>query len=220
MSRSSVVQRMSSFVSFFVRSESPFLRPDPQQGQDRRAQGAVKVGRRTTLSTCFALARPYLDSFEHDGTAGGGRDDDRRGSPLSGADQSRHNLVFGRSEDPNHDAVMRIGSEAPSGGPILPFGLKPRDLSGFRHLEPLSASVTSGQGRIGVPSASSVHCTARKTTPSGTMPSRTSRHRAISSLRAKATIMGFRVPRAFSVRDRNHCVKALVFWCRRNRHAN
>jgi hypothetical protein len=50
------------------------------------------------------------------------------------------------------------------------------------------------------------------------MPSRTSRHRAISSLRAKATIMGFRVPRAFSVRDRNHFVKALFFWCRRNRH--
>jgi len=64
------VQRMSSFVSFFVRSESPFLRPDPQQGQGRRAQGAVKVGRRTNLSICFALARPYLDSFEHDGTLG------------------------------------------------------------------------------------------------------------------------------------------------------
>ena len=59
-----------SFVSFFVRSESPFLRPDPQQGQGRRAQGAVKVGRRTNLSICFALARPYLDSFEHDGTPG------------------------------------------------------------------------------------------------------------------------------------------------------
>ena len=27
-----------------------------------------------------------------------------------------------------------------SGGPILPFGLKPRGVSGFRHLEPLSAS--------------------------------------------------------------------------------
>ena len=39
-------------------------------------------------------------------------------------------------------------------------------------------------------------------------------------LGAKATIMGFRVPRAFSVRDRNHFVKALFFWCRRNRHAN
>jgi len=35
------------------------------------------------------------------------------GSPLSGAVQSRHNLVSGRSMDPNPDAVMRIGSEAP-----------------------------------------------------------------------------------------------------------
>ena len=35
------------------------------------------------------------------------------GSPLSGADQSRHNLVSGGSKDPNHDAAMRIGSEAP-----------------------------------------------------------------------------------------------------------
>jgi hypothetical protein len=46
-------------------------------------------------------------------------------------------------------------------------------------------------------------------TPSGTTPSRTSRHRAIRSLRAKATIMVLRVPRAFSVRARNHCAKAL-----------
>jgi hypothetical protein len=36
-----------------------------------------------------------------------------RRSPLAGADQSRHSLVFGGSKDPNHDAVMRIGSEAP-----------------------------------------------------------------------------------------------------------
>src|SRR6202040_2249060 len=35
------------------------------------------------------------------------------GSPLSSADQSRHNLVSGGSKDPNHDAAMRIGSEAP-----------------------------------------------------------------------------------------------------------
>jgi hypothetical protein len=40
-------------------------------------------------------------------------DDDQRGAPLSGAVQSRHNLVSGGSKDPNHDAVMRIGSEAP-----------------------------------------------------------------------------------------------------------
>ena len=30
-----------------------------------------------------------------------------------GAVESRHKLVCGRSKDPNHDAVMRIGSEAP-----------------------------------------------------------------------------------------------------------
>src|SRR6266404_8598640 len=29
---------------------------------------AVKIGRRTNLAACFALARPYLDGFEHDGT--------------------------------------------------------------------------------------------------------------------------------------------------------
>jgi hypothetical protein len=43
LSRSSAAQRMSSFVSFFVRSESPFLRPDPQQGQGRRAQGLSRL---------------------------------------------------------------------------------------------------------------------------------------------------------------------------------
>src|SRR5260370_6703249 len=37
---------------------------------------------------------------------------------------------------------------------------------------------------------------------------------------AKATIMVLRVPRAFSVRARNHCAKALSFWNMRNRHAN
>ena len=68
--------------------------------------------------------------------------------------------------------------------------------------------------------ATCVHCAGRRTTPSGTTPSRTSRHRAIRSLRAKATIIVLRVPRAFSVRARNHCAKALFFWNRRNRHAN
>jgi hypothetical protein len=30
--------------------------------------GAVKVGRRAKLAACSELTRPYLDSFEHDGT--------------------------------------------------------------------------------------------------------------------------------------------------------
>ena len=90
-----------------------------------------------------------------------------------------------------------------SGGPILPIGMKakghvgnppPRTIIGPRHKRMDKAET------VGVPSASSVHCAGRKTMPSGTTPSRTSRHRAIKSLRAKATIMVLRVPRAFSVR--------------------
>jgi hypothetical protein len=76
------------------------------------AQNLYKVGCRPNLAACFALARPYLDSFEHDGTLMRSRWRSE-GSPLSGAIQSRRNLVYGRSKDPNHDAVMRIGSEAP-----------------------------------------------------------------------------------------------------------
>ena len=43
-----------SFVGFLVRSQSPFLRPD--------------LRCHPNLAACFALARPYHDSFEHDGT--------------------------------------------------------------------------------------------------------------------------------------------------------
>ena len=85
------------------------------------------------------------------------------------------------------------------------------------HLEPSSAprhKRTDKTETVEVPSASSIHCAGSKTTPSGTTPSRTSRHRAIRSLRAKATIMVLRVPRAFSVRARNRCVKALFFEAR------
>src|SRR4249920_1540034 len=32
--------------------------------------GAVKVGRRANVAACSELARPYLDSFEHDDTLG------------------------------------------------------------------------------------------------------------------------------------------------------
>jgi hypothetical protein len=45
-----------------------------------------------------------------------------------------------------------------------------------------------------------VHEAGRRTIPCGIVPSRTSRHRAISSLRASATIMVLRVCGAFFVR--------------------
>jgi len=57
-------------------------------------------------------ARPHLDSSEHGSTLGG-RDDDVEGSSLVAHEQSCRNLVFGGPNDPNHDAVLRIGSEAP-----------------------------------------------------------------------------------------------------------
>ena len=81
------------FIVIFCRSESPFF--------SSRA-GFVRA----------TLVRPHFDGLEHDGTFSAvGMTIE--GSPLPGAVQSRHNLVSGRSEDPNHDAVMRIGSEAP-----------------------------------------------------------------------------------------------------------
>jgi len=84
--------------------------------------GAVKVGRRANLAACSELARPYLDSSGHDGMLSAiGMT--VRGEPAFGRDQSRHNLVSGGSKDPNHDAVMRIGSEAP----------KRRTRSSYRH---------------------------------------------------------------------------------------
>src|SRR6476660_9890775 len=42
-----------SFVGLLVRSQSPFLRPD--------------LRCHPNLAACFALARPYHNSFEHDG---------------------------------------------------------------------------------------------------------------------------------------------------------
>ena len=99
------------FVSFLVRSESPFPRPDPrfaQPGARRSCHGWPLHQPCGMLGPC----RPHLDGFEHDGTLGAigmtiG------GEPACGRDLSRHNLVFGGSKNPNHDAAMRIGSEAP-----------------------------------------------------------------------------------------------------------
>src|SRR5260370_32994157 len=112
-------RRISSFVSFLVRSESRFFVPTRTSLALARAE-AVKLGRRANLTTGFAVARPHLDSFEHDGTLGAigmtiG------GEPACGRVQSRHNLVSGGSKDPNHDAVMRIGSEAPKRRTHSPF---------------------------------------------------------------------------------------------------
>jgi hypothetical protein len=64
LSRSSPERSVSLFdlkARFFVPTRSSLT--------SSRA-GAVKVGRRANLAACSELARPYLDSFEHDGTLG------------------------------------------------------------------------------------------------------------------------------------------------------
>ena len=50
-----------------------------------------------TFAACFALAKPYLDGFEHDGTL------NAVAMTIRGAVQSRHNLVSGRSKDPVYE---------------------------------------------------------------------------------------------------------------------
>jgi hypothetical protein len=71
----------SSPVSLFdlkaVSSSRSAVRSSP------RAQEAVKVGRRANLAAYSTLPGPHLDSFEHDGTAWcGSDDDDQRGARL------------------------------------------------------------------------------------------------------------------------------------------
>ena len=83
---------------FFLRQFDPLSSPRPALRSGRRAQ----VRSRLVVAPTLRHARPLL-----------GRADDQRGARFRGADQSRHNLVFGGSKNPNHDAAMRIGSEAP-----------------------------------------------------------------------------------------------------------
>src|SRR5712691_7137000 len=61
---------------------------------------------------------------------------------------------------------------------------------------------------------------ARNTTPAGTSPVVTRRHRAISNLRARATIIVLRFLPALSVRARYHWLNALFFWKSKKRQAN
>jgi hypothetical protein len=67
------IYHLHLFLSFvpiplFDRGDHPFV-PTRTSLTPARAE-AVKVGRRTNLTACPAVARPHLDSFEHDGTLG------------------------------------------------------------------------------------------------------------------------------------------------------
>ena len=112
---------------------------------------------------------------------------------------------------------MRIGGEAPGGGPILPVGIcvpcllpvpATSDRQSAVRPEP-SASAEIGK-KILFPEA--FQPAGRKMTPSNVSPVVTRRQRAIRSLRASATIIVLRVPRRLSaVRARYHSASALSF---------
>jgi len=188
-------------IPLFDRGDHPFVSTCASFTSARA--GAVKVGRRTNLAELLRLCQATPGQLRARRHAWRDRDDDQRGARFrtrSIAPQPCIRWV----QEPDHDAAMRIGSEAPRRRTHSPFRHESHgNTSGPRHLEPSSAtpSQVDGLGRNWwVPSASSVHDAGRRTTPSGTTPSRTNRHKAIRSLRAKATTMGLRVPRAFLVR--------------------
>jgi hypothetical protein len=92
-------------LSFFVRPGS--LHPDPRwmaPAARRSGQGWRVSGHRKAF---------VLDGSEHDGTLAVVGDDDIEGSPRVVHEYSCHILVFGGLQRPDHDAVMRIGCEAP-----------------------------------------------------------------------------------------------------------
>src|SRR6476659_8164780 len=140
-----------------------------------------------------------------------------------GARHWRHfraaHLYTAGSFDPDHDAVMRIGGEAPGGGPILSVGIKCQvrirhpatSDRQFGSRAEASASTENGAewyARFG----ELFQDAGRKTTPSSGSPVVTKRQSAMISLRASATIIVLRVPiRLSAVRTRYHSASALSF---------
>src|SRR5262249_10553268 len=102
---------------------------------------------------------------------------------------------------------MRIGSGAPkrrthSSNRHESQGACQESATSNRHRYPIT-SVRTGP-KLSSASTSPNHGAGRETTPSGTTPYHTNRHGAISSLRAKATLISLRAPRVFFVRARYH----------------
>src|SRR5437667_8183360 len=102
---------------------------------------AVKIGRRTNLAACFALARPYLDGFEHDGTLNAVAMT-IRGEPAFGTRFNRATTLY--PVGPRTRTMMQSCASAAklrSGGPILPFGVgASRDsATSNRHRRPVTS---------------------------------------------------------------------------------
>src|SRR6516225_6553097 len=134
------------------------------------------------------------------------------GSPLSGAVESRHNLVCGRSKDRNHDAVMRIGSEAPkrrthSSNRHESQGTCRESATSNRHRYPIT-SVRTGPKLSGYPQRPPIIVPDAKRCRRVQRPAtRTATERSVACVPR---------PRSWAC---EHRAKAPSFWYVRNRHA-
>jgi hypothetical protein len=121
-----------------------------------------------------------------------------RGARHWGAASRRQTCMRQVRLDPDHDAVMRIGGIAPGGGPILSVGIGATSATGSRHL-----GSSTGSPRCGCQQRASAgkkmilqrvrQLAGRRVTPSNGSPMVTNRQSAMSSLRARATIIVLRV---------------------------
>jgi len=88
--------------------------------------GAVKVGRRSDISSCSDAARPHLDSSEHGSTLVVIGMTRSRGARLWRTNIRAATLYSVGRKDPDHDAVLRIGSESSeAAGPFCTTAWKP-----------------------------------------------------------------------------------------------
>jgi len=209
---------MASISLFDWRPTSP--RPDLIFVRTLRAV-AVKGGRRpsrsdlpltvaSTASSCLSRARRVCPARSVQF-----RQRRRYRGELAIGRASRHELVFGRPRRSHHDAVMRIGGEAPRGGPILNRGAQAIVQVG---LPPPRSVVCSWSVAVtlGLQQLRCGYGAGRSRRPSGASPVVASRHRTMRSLRASATIIVLRTPRrASAVRLRYHALSGLPFWCTR-----
>jgi hypothetical protein len=87
--------------------------PRPTDPGRCRAQGLSRLAVAPTLPRAAINARPYLDSSEHDGTLAEVGMTITRGARYRARLLRAATLYSVGREDPDHDALMRIGGEAP-----------------------------------------------------------------------------------------------------------
>ena len=172
------------------------------------ARSGCQDGRRAYGAGYSAVARPCLDSREHDGMLVQVGMTITRGARYGTRKLRAATLYSVGPQDPDHDAHMRIGGEAPR---RQAHSAQRHESQGFGGSPPprivigdpqrsRRSSRNCCQAQRWLDEGNAARQAGRMATPSGTTPSRTNRHSAISSFRASATIMVLRTLRALSVR--------------------